>query len=292
MNFFKVFIDDSGSKEYKSPYSREFIKSPPAYRKYIDFWRANYFVLCAVKIHNSNLDRINSRINMIKEKFFGTKDVELKSERLRYPDSQKKHYLDKFSISKDNLKNMTDELYDYISSEWEKIRVLSVVFDKRYYGEDKRKEAEGNPLIKCAQVILERLQYSGDMHKVFFDQFESHLKVAKGAHKKILGIKTGDIKMERDFVKDFSCIHSIDFKESKRENFIQIADLCAYNVYRQFTEFGRVWQGEEHGEMKLYDYFARIKNNFICDKSTKKVPGYGIILIPDVGKLKWDLPYK
>jgi len=43
---YKVFIDESGKKEYKNPYSKDFINNPPPLEKYEDFWRDNYFVLC------------------------------------------------------------------------------------------------------------------------------------------------------------------------------------------------------------------------------------------------------
>ena len=31
---YKIFIDDSGSKDYINPYSREFIDSPPLFKDY------------------------------------------------------------------------------------------------------------------------------------------------------------------------------------------------------------------------------------------------------------------
>lgn len=70
---YKVFVDDSGSREYKNPYAIEFVENPPPFEDYPQFWRDNYFVLCAVRIHHSNLGEINLKINNLKETYFKTK---------------------------------------------------------------------------------------------------------------------------------------------------------------------------------------------------------------------------
>jgi hypothetical protein len=60
---YKVFIDESGNKEYRTPYSKDFTDNPPPFEKYENFWRDNYFVLCGVRIKQSDLRIINPRFN-------------------------------------------------------------------------------------------------------------------------------------------------------------------------------------------------------------------------------------
>jgi len=45
MNKHFLFVDDSGSKDWETPYSREFINSPPVRNEQnLNFWRRNYFI--------------------------------------------------------------------------------------------------------------------------------------------------------------------------------------------------------------------------------------------------------
>ncbi len=77
---YKIFIDDSGKKEYKNPYSLDFVNNPPAFKDYEDFWRDNYFVLCGVRIKQEDIEIINPEINKLKKDYFGTQ-VEIKNAR-------------------------------------------------------------------------------------------------------------------------------------------------------------------------------------------------------------------
>ena len=293
---YKVFIDDSGSKNYVSPYSRDFIDNPPTFDNYEKFWRDNYFVLCGVRIAQENLGEINSIINRLKKECFGTHKVELKSDWFRNPHQRKKNYLDKFKVEIKDLKILMDGVYDMISNYSDKLKLISTVFDKRYYGDEKRKRGEGNPLAKTSQIIFERLQYLGTYHVLVFDQMEASLKVDKGNNGKILKVLQNNEEMEQIFVQSYDKIIDIKFIKSCNENFLQIADLCAYNVYRQFVHFGREWSGSKKSKdgrsvMDMYEYFDRIRCNFVHlpQGVQKKVCGVGMVCIPDFDKCNWDL---
>ena len=86
-----LFIDDSGSKDWETPYSDDFKKSPPIRNEAnLNFWRRNYFVLAGLHISANDLKKLNPEINKAKIKCFGTKHVEIKSDWLRNPDQRKK----------------------------------------------------------------------------------------------------------------------------------------------------------------------------------------------------------
>lgn len=293
---YKVFIDDSGSKNYISPYSRDFINNPPIFNSYEKFWRDNYFVLCGVRVAQENLDEINNIINRLKKKYFGTHLVELKSDWFRNEHKRKKNYLSKYDIKLENLKKFIDEIYDMIANYSDKLKLIAVVFDKRFYGDEKRRRGEGDPLAKTSQIMFERLQYLGTYHVVVFDQMESSLKIDYGNNGKILEVLRGNKEMEEIFVAEYDKIVDIKFIKSYNENFLQLADLCAYNVYRQFVHYGREWSGNnknKNGEsvMNMYEYFNRIRCNFVHLPMGigKKVCGVGMICIPDIDKCNWDL---
>lgn len=236
---YKVFIDDSGSKDYITPYSKDFIENPPVYKNYEKFWRDNYFVLCGVRVKQENLGAINLEINNLKKNYFHTTNVEIKSDWLRNPHQRKKHYFDMYGISSEKLNDFGKKFIDIISNHKDEIKIIAVVFDKRFYGDAKRQVSDGSPLLKNTQIIFEKVQYSGGYNIVIFDQMESSLKLTVGNHDKILNVFQNNEGMEKIFVDKYTNISDIIFMKSCNENFLQMADICAYNVYRQFIEFGR-----------------------------------------------------
>lgn len=286
---YKVFVDDSGKKEYLNPYSKEFIDNPPDTANYLQFWRDNYFVLCGVKVVIGDISEINGAINALKQRYFNTHKVEIKSDWLRNPKQRNKHYISVFGITESILLEFINKLYELIAVYKGKMKLVAVVFDKRFYGQAKRKMPEGTPLVKCTQVLFERLQYLEDECIVIFDQMEEHLKIDKGNHEKILKIHQTGGDFENIFVKTFDKILDVEFKKSSIENFIQIADLCAYNIFRQFVEYGRQWQTKDAQSMPTYRYFDKMRCNFQAHPVTEKVVGIGLSCIPNIGKCNWDL---
>lgn len=292
--FYKVFIDESGKKEYKNPYSKDFINNPPLFKDYEGFWRDNYFVLCGVRVKQEDLRLIYPKINQLKQDYFNTHKVEVKSDWLRNPHKRKKHYLDKFGIKPEALNEFGEKFIDLISKHKDTLKLIAIVFDKRFYGDSKRQKAEGMPLLKSTQILFERLQYAGNYHIVIFDQMESSLKLSVGHHDRILNIFQKNLGMEKIYVDSYNRITDIKFMKSCNENFLQVADVCAYNVYRQFVEFGREWSGKTKSEngkhvMPVYGYFDRIRCNFLYNPSTKQVRGVGLTCVPDVDKVGWDI---
>ena len=292
--FYKVFIDDSGAKEYHHPYSRDLVDNPPVFVDYPDFWRKNYFVLCGIRVKGSDIGEINDKINRLKEEFFGTKTVEIKSDWLRNHHQRKKRYLSRYNLTDERLNEFGEAFVDLISANQKRLKIIAVVFDKRFYGETKRQTSEGTPLLKTAQVMFEKLEYSGGYNIVVFDQMEESLKLDRGSHKNIINVFVKNHGMENIYVRDYTKITDIKFQKSHMENFLQVADVCAYNVYRQFVEHGREWDGSRKGEdgkmlMATYSYFDRIKNNFAFNPLNRCVRGVGLVCLPDVGKINWGI---
>ena len=129
---------------------------------------------------------------------------------------------------------------------------------------------------------------------VIFDQMESSLQIDKGQHGKILKIFQENEGMEKVYVDKYDVISDIKFIKSKNENFLQIADSCAYNIFRQFAQYGREWEGlkiDKKGRKKLtaYSYFKKIRCNFFYKPSSMQVRGYGLVCIPDKNKINWNL---
>ncbi len=90
MTQFILYIDDSGTKEYAS-----------ADQKYTLHGRgvSRYFVFGGILLSDVESGRLVAAIKDLKDNFFGTEDVEIKSNWLRNPDSCKKKYLNPYGIT-------------------------------------------------------------------------------------------------------------------------------------------------------------------------------------------------
>lgn len=278
-----LFIDDSGSKDWDTPYARTFVVNPPQRNSdNIKFWRQNYFVLAGVYVKQTALANINPMVNSLKEKTFGTKNVEIKSEWLRNPYQRKKRYIDKFGITEDKLKDFIEnKWYGVFEENTKDIRIFSFVIDKRCYN---AKRNDRTPLQELAQVLFDRVEIrkNGECD-IIFDQMEKEIKSEKHRQGEILKISSKEIDLG-SFQEGYTHTKPV-FEKSCNSNFLQFADTVAYNVWRQFVDFGDQWDDPNRKRMSLYTYLSRLTPNFY--KSGSRIAGFGIVKVPDIGKKKW-----
>jgi len=269
---YKLFLDDSGQKEYLNEYNSLYIDNPP---DDIDYWRKNYFCLAGVYIKTSYIKELDLKIKEIKIKYFKTHKFEIKSTWLRDSKQRKKNYIDPFWISDEDLNNFWKEIIDFIWLNKDKIKILWVIFDKRFYKNRDRNEAI--PLLKTTQVIFEKVEYIWNNCEIVFDQMEKSLKIKKwNNHHKILLVKENHL-MEKVFIDEYKKIKNIEFQKSCNDNFLQLADLCAYNIYRQFIMYSRDW---EKWDIKMYEYFEKIAWNI--HNVNNKIMWKWLIIIPNI----------
>ena len=267
-----LFIDDSGSKDWETPYSDNFKNSPPIRNGVnLNFWRRNYFVLAGIYISLEDIKKINPEINKSKIKYFGTKHVEIKSDWLRNPDRRKKHYIEPFGINEKSLKDFVEnEWYGIFESNKDSLQIQAFILDKRCF---KNKRAKNTPLQILIQVLFDRVELNP--HKdceIVFDQMDTEIKSISHNQGQILKISSKEIDLG-SFQKKYS--HTKPrFEKSKNSNLLQLADTAAYDVYRQFIEQGEL-------KSKIYPYLERILPNFYGVDG--RISGLGIIKVPKQG---------
>ena len=278
-----LFIDDSGSKDWETPYSDDFIKSPPVRNPTnINFWRRNYFVLAGLHISADDIKKLNPVINKSKVEYFGTKHVEIKSDWLRNPDQKKKHYLDEFGITEKEIRKFIEEdWYKFFEDNPDSIQIQAFVLDKRYY---KNKRSNNTPLQLLTQVLFDRVELHP--HRdcvVVFDQMDREIKSVTHNQGQIFKISSKEIDLG-SFQSKYS--HTPPrFEKSKNSNFLQLADTAAYNVYRQFVDYGDLWEDKNAKNLKTYPYFDRLAPNFY--NMNGRIAGYGVVKVPDPVKRRW-----
>lgn len=277
-----LFIDDSGSKEWITPYTIDFVNNPPERSdQNLNFWRNNYFVLAGVHIDSENLSRVNTAINNIKIEYFGTKHVEIKSTWLRNPEKRKNNYLKAFNITEERLKDFIDNAwYKILEEHGGGIKVQAVILDKRYY----KYRQDKHPLELTVVALFDRVE-KGD-HKecsIIFDQMDDEIRSTKHTQGRVFKVHKKEIQIP-SFESKYS--HKISFEKSCNSNLLQIADTIAYNVHRQFLDFGNEWDNDKLDTLPEYDHFRKISDLFY--KSSKgQIKGFGLIKVPDPNGVRW-----
>lgn len=92
----------------------------------------------------------------------------------------------------------------------------------------------------------------------------------------------------------FSCLTGpVRFMNSQHSDLIQVADLAAYNVHRQFRDFGTEWETPMKRGVPLptYAYFNRISGKFRKD-GNGRIQGFGIVKFPLRRRIRWTIQKK
>ncbi|GAG60095.1 unnamed protein product [marine sediment metagenome] len=282
---YKTFIDDSGKKEYIDLY--DFSNVHRSNEKNRQFWLDNYFVLTALVINNINIPKINRYILDLKLETFNTPFVEIKSDWLRNPNQRKKRYIEKYNITEEELDNFGWKISNVFPKFHKEVKLIGVVFDKRYY----KNRKENDPFCKTAQVLFERIEFFINHLKSYsiliVDQMESSLSAIRGRNKELIDVLLNEKKMEPTFVEKYARIKNINFRRSRDENFLQLVDLAAYNILRQFVDYGREWEDRSIKQLNTYKYFSLISKNFV--EKNGIIRGIGLCKLPDVAKRRWGI---
>lgn len=267
-NTYLMYVDESGQREYGANTSR-------------------YFVLCALAVPVASWQLINNQMHELKLSYFGTPTVEIKSSWLRFPDSRRKRYLDPFGIHEAGLTEFVDRLYTDILDRSELVLFASVV-DKIQMAQ--KYVAPQSPSSLAYRLLFERFQHfletrdEASFGLVVFDKITDAASQAQGYENLLSKQHLRYLMKGTDFVPIKNIVEGLLFIPSHENNFIQLADLCAYNVFRQFKEQGSQWDDPTGYRWPMYTYFRKIAQLFYASPSGI-LSGRGIKKYPDHKKL-------
>jgi len=267
---YKIFIDDTGSKQFHTPYNLQWEQQLNAWIKYRNFAENNFFVLTAVAIDIKILNQLNLDINKLKIAYFGTSKVELKSVYLRNKQKQKERYLNKYNIKLTDLHEFINFFYEILLKAQGNIHVISVVFNKMAFSEQKRSIPDGNPFLKTTQVLFDRIAYLNSPVELVIDQMESSLKATKGKNGAMFKIYLKKENFKTDFKVNYENLSKIVFKKSSNDNFLQVADIFGYNIFRQFVDHGL------NTDVK-YSFFEKILP--LIEYKDEEILGKGLVVL-------------
>ncbi len=272
MYFF--YIDESGSRDLKDDDHR-------------------FFVLGALGISGVDWSLSEFALNTTRLAYFRA-DVEIKSTWLRNPKARKAHYLDPAQLSEEEVSKAVDKIYDlldtlnvvYFACVVDKVRLREKLFQLNYSPGLVRLAYYG-----LASMILDFLTSFDppELGVLVHDIIDDRMKQEDTIHKylltfqrdstdinwfKRLGLITEEtiskvvVETDREAMKQLLSrptmenaellVGGIHFVPSHQTVFLQVADLLAYNVLRQFEKHGHEWdEASDIYTAEKYEYFEK-----------------------------------
>jgi hypothetical protein len=279
-----LYLDDSGTKEFVSG-GKEYTRQGRGVSR--------YFVFGGVLLSESGSGRLVTAIKDLKQKFFGTIQVEIKSNWLRIPSERGKRYLAEFGISESDLSAFVDEFYQCILAS--DLQALAVAIDKPYYQEKYGSSAWYPPAIAYELLLQRAVQeiLAPDGLSVVVDDMSG--ATPKGnQYKRNLRLHHASLRKNgsrlQKKVRFTSLNTDIKFVNSAHSHQVQVADLVAYNVYRQFSPYSLgtcLGERANIAEAPVYPWLQKLLPKFRSDLRGR-VQGYGLIAFPLENKNAWE----
>ena len=283
MTQYILYIDDSGTKEYAS-----------AGQEYTLHGRgvSRYFVFGGILLSDIESGHLVAAIKALKNNYFGTEDVEVKSNWLRNPDSCRKKYLNPYGLTPERLEGFVGSMYNCIAER--DLVIIAVAVDKIQSKEEYGDKAWYPPAIAyelLMQRAVQEVRLPDNLAVIIDDmtgatvagnQYKTNLK----AHHAQLR-KTGSRLQPK--LRFSSINNDLRFVDSAHWVQVQVADVIAYNVYRQFVEYGEEWEGKglcDGAPLPVYPWFEKLGPKFRSD-SSGRVQGYGVIKFPMGTRIPW-----
>ena len=280
----RLFIDDSGTKEY----------SPTGI---YDTGNTRYFVLGGVLTSIETSREITRELQAIKRIHFGTEEVEIKSNWLRIPKERKKRYLVPYGVTESGVRQFVEDYYSKLSA-LDFVLIASVV-DKKHMEEDYTKPWYA-PAV-AYELMIQRAQREMEGKGFFSVEIDNmtgatprHRQYSDNLRQQHARMRQHGSSLQRGMVFD-RLLGNLRFVDSAHSELVQVADIAAYNVFRQFGEYGEEWErarSEPQSSTPLtlptYEYFRTLGTKFRASP-TGRIQGYGVVKMPLRNRIQWGL---
>lgn len=196
--------------------------------------------------------------------------------------------MEPFSISKADLKRFTEAFYQWFLKT--KLRLIAAVVDKEQMEEQYTTPHHASAVGYV--VLLQRFQkFLGSrqgMGYVTCDEIGG-ASAAGNAWKQLLQRQHRKLKrngcpytgLEFPRIED-----RLEFVDSTMCGLVQIADIAAYNIFRQFRDHGSTWDDPDASTLPLYSYFSRMLPR-VHQGPGNVFAGYGVAKMPTKARHQW-----
>ncbi len=241
-------------------------------------------------LSKDSASQLAGKIIGLKLEYFGVDDVEIKSNWLRIPKDRRSRYIEPFNLSETRLNNFVEKYYEIILST--DLMFVASVVDKQHVQQKYGERAYYAPAI-AYDVLLQRVEteLKGN-HSVGVTIDDMMGATPKGnQYKDNLTQQHNRLKQHgSSLLKSikFTCLQGrLRFVNSGVSHLVQVADIAAYNVYRQFVDHGDNWEKETE-RLAVYEYFDKIACKF-RQSAEGRIQGYGIVKFPVMNKVRWTI---
>jgi len=267
---FLAYCDESGQRDY-GPKTDKF------------------FVVASVLVPAVDAPHLEDEIRGLKRAFWGDPDIEIKSNWIRQPTERQKHYTDPHGVGLKEIGELIPALYSWLRKS--PLTLLAGVVDK--------------PLMQSKYT---NPHYAGGVaYTMFLQRYQKFLAKRRATGSVIFDDPAGKspggfewrqlLHRQHARLKRHGCPYTgtefpnvgpVTFADSRATVFVQVADLVAYNTFRQFRMYGREWEDPTTKALPMYEHFRPIARLF--DRGPKQqVAGFGIAKWPVGHKVVWRL---
>jgi len=265
---FLAYCDESGQREYGPKTDK-------------------YFVVASAIVPATDAPHLEDEIRGLKRAFWGSPDIEIKSNWIRQPAEREKHYTNPHGVGLKEIDALVTALYSWLAKS--PVTLLAGVVDK--------------PLMQSKYTTP---HYAGTVaYTMFLQRFQKYLTKKTATGSVVFDDPSGKSPGGREWrtllqglharLKKNGCPYTktafpdvgpVTFADSAATVFVQIADLVAYNTFRQFRTYGKEWEEPSGNTLPLYDHFDRIAALF-DQGPQRQFDGYGVAKWPFVKKVGW-----
>lgn len=233
---------------------------------------------------------LTQRIQKVKSAYFKTSNIEIKSRWIRMPNLREEKYLLPYGLTNEDLAVFVGDIYNLMIES--RITIFAGVVDKHRTLQKNHSRGAWHPLTIAYEILMQRVVLTiprTHTVQVYMDNMSG--KTSSGnehntnllRHHRVLQ-KYGSRLLPKQYSSlSFGCLQGdLKFIDSARSDLVQLADLIAYNVYRQFVEHGDSSLGvDDLSTDDKYEWFQKLWNKF--DRSWRgSVQGYGVAVYPSV----------
>lgn len=246
-----------------------------------------YFVVAGALVPAAEAPHLEDEIRGIKRAFWGRPDIEIKSNWIRIPHQRTKHYTDPHGLGVKEIDGLVNALYSWLKKS--PVTFIAGVVDKplmqtKYVQPHYPGSVSYNMFLQRYQKFLAKRDATGS---VVFDDPSGK---SPGGHKWRELLQRQHSKLKKNGCPytgtEFPEVGAITFADSKASVFVQIADIVAYNTFRQFRDHGKHWDEPSGSTLPLYEHFATVLPLFDMGPQ-RQFAGYGVAKWPLRKKVQW-----
>lgn len=249
-----------------------------------------YFVVAGVLASADEVPHLEDEIRGLKRAFWGAPEIEIKSNWIRQPKERQKHYVDKHGVDLPEINELMTALLKWMRKA--PLTLLAGVVDKPQM-ESKYAQPHYAGAVAYTLTLQRYQKYLNKAKSTGSVIFDDPSGKSPGGHDWRVLLQRQHLRLRKHGCPytglQFDALGALSFSDSASSVLVQVADLVAYNTFRQFRDHGKQYDEPGIKRLSLYQHFANMLPMF--DQGPNRVfAGYGVAKWPLRSKHGWVVP--